>query len=337
MNLKSFYNISRIYFLSFLFLFTYVSAASSQTDSNLIIGEFKVTKVVDGDTFRFDKLDGSARLQFLDTEETFKDDNAAQKTDELRKNWDKYYKNLRDTSKYPVKADSPFGYDSWQWAKEFMKDVDYVRLEKDDLVREKDIFNRWLAYMIVIKNGKEINYNIEAVRQGISPYFNKYGNSKRFHNEFVAAQNYAKENKLGIWSDTVQKYPDYDERLTWWDFRAKQLEDFDSEHKENKYYFNISEINEYKRLENYLGQEVIIFGSIGELLQNRFPYLMTIPVTKENRFEIVIFEEHAGILNEINLQDVLENYVYIMGKLEKRKDRYQIILRDKNQIWMDKD
>src|SRR5262249_48251468 len=38
----------------------------------LVFGEFRVTKVTDGDTIRVDGLDSSLRLLGVDTEETFK-------------------------------------------------------------------------------------------------------------------------------------------------------------------------------------------------------------------------------------------------------------------------
>ncbi|HEY5951062.1 MAG TPA: hypothetical protein VIV40_36475, partial [Kofleriaceae bacterium] len=41
----------------------------------LVIGEFKVTKITDGDTIRVDGLDSSLRLLGMDTEETFKSEN----------------------------------------------------------------------------------------------------------------------------------------------------------------------------------------------------------------------------------------------------------------------
>lgn len=37
----------------------------------------------------------------------------------------------------PVKTDSPLGFEAWKWAEEFFKNVDYVRLEKEDDERGK--------------------------------------------------------------------------------------------------------------------------------------------------------------------------------------------------------
>ena len=308
----------------------------AQTDSSLIIGNFRVSKVTDGDTFRFENLDKPARLLGIDTEETFKTDDAEQKTNEIAANWDAFYLSEKGDSKMPVKADSPLGYEAWKWAEEFFKNVDYVRLEKEDDERSIDIFGRYLVYMIaVMKDGSEVNYNVECVKQGYSPYFNKYGNSKRFNAEFVEAQNYAKQNSIGIWDPNKKHYPDYDERLIWWDKRAKQLDDFEAKYSGNENYFNLGNDKDFARLGNYVGQEITVFGSIGEVLTKKFPYILRIPHTKDEVFSVIIYEENAGLLTDLDIDTKKEYYVFIKGTLETYKDGFQIVLRDKENLWME--
>lgn len=308
----------------------------SQTDSSLIIGNFKISKVTDGDTFRFENLDKPTRLLCIDTEETFKTDDAEQKTNEIASNWEEFYKNERGSSKMPVKTDSPLGFEAWKWAEEFFRDVDYVRLEKEADDRSVDIFGRYLVYMIaVMKDGTEVNYNIECVRQGYSPYFNKYGNSKRFNNEFIEAQTYAKQNNLGIWDPGKKHYPDYDERIVWWNIRAKQIDDYETKYSGSELYFNLASDKDYERLENYLGQEITVFGNISDILTKKFPYIMRIPHTRNETFEIVIHEENAGLLDELDMETKKEYSTYIKGKLEKYNDRYQITLRNKENLWVE--
>lgn len=325
----------RIYTAVLIMLFSGI-LGFSQTDSSLIIGEFKISKVTDGDTFRFENLDKPTRLLGIDTEETFKTDDAEQKTNEIAANWEAFYLSEKGDSKMPVKTDSPLGFEAWKWAEEFFKNVDHVRLEKEDDERSVDIFGRYLVYMIAImKDGTEINYNIECVKQGYSPYFNKYGNSKRFNAEFIEAQNYARANSLGIWDPNKKHYPDYEERLIWWDKRAKQLEDFELKYSGNELYFNLANDKDYERLGNYIGQEVTVFGSISDILTKKFPYLMRIPHTKNETFEIVIHEENAGLLTELDMDSKKEYSVYVKGKLEKYKDNYQIVLKNKDDLWME--
>ncbi|MBS1551011.1 MAG: thermonuclease family protein [Bacteroidetes bacterium] len=310
-------------------------AFSNNADTSLVIGTFKMSKVIDGDTFRFDGMDKSTRLLGIDTEETFKSDDAEQKTNEIAKYWDEFYKSERGDSKMPVKTDSPLGFEAWKWAEEFFKDVEYVRLEKEDNERTIDIYGRYLVYLIAIKKGKEINYNVECVRLGYSPYFNKYGNSKRFHQDFVDAQNYAMEKKLGIWDPFAKHYPDYDERLVWWNKRAEQLDKFDSLYAGKENYFSMASETDFERLADNIGKEVIIFGGISEVLTKKTPYLIRIPHNKEENFEIVVYNEYLKLLDELDIDTKQEYYIYAKGKLEVYNGKYQIVLRDKDQIWME--
>lgn len=322
-----------ILFIICLFIFN--SSCAQKKTNDFVIGEFKISKVIDGDTFRFEGLDNSTRLLGIDTEETFKSDDAEQKSNEIALNWESYYQTEKGDSRFPVKSDSPFGYETKKWAEDFFKDITTARLEIEDTNRTVDIYGRYLVYLFIVKDGSEINYNVECVRQGYSPYFNKYGNSKRFHQEFVDAQNHAKSNNLGIWNSEGKHYPDYEERITWWNKRANQLEDFDLKYSGKDNYFNLSDEYDFSRLESNVGQEITAFGSISDVLTKKFPYLLRIPHNKQQTFEIVVFEENQNLLQEIDVEELKNYYVYIRGTLSKHKDRYQIVLKDKNQIWME--
>ncbi|HAY34536.1 MAG TPA: hypothetical protein DCY06_10410 [Bacteroidetes bacterium] len=324
-------------YLSALYFFIFSGYSFSQISENnsLILGTFKITKVIDGDTFKFENLDGSSRLLGIDTEETFKTDDAAAKTDEISAKWDEYYRLEKGENKMPVKTNSPLGYEAMIWAKEFLKDVENARLELEDENRAMDIFGRHLVYMFVQKDGKEINYNVECVRLGYSPYFNKYGNSKKYHQDFIAAQEYARNNKLGIWDPDKKHYPDYEERINWWNKRAEQLENFEKKYSDNENYFNLSDESDFKRLSENVGNEIIVFGNISDVLTKKFPYLLRIPRTKEDTFELVIFEDNANLLNEMEIDNKKEYYTYIKGTLGVYKGKYQIELKDKDQIWIE--
>jgi endonuclease YncB( thermonuclease family) len=320
----------------YLLLFLSISLNAQSTDSTsstLVIGIFKVTKVIDGDTFRFDKLDRSSRLVGIDTEETFKGADAEQKNFEIGKLWESFYKSERGDSRMPVKTDSPMGYEAWKWAEKFFEKVDRVRLEIDEPERVLDIYDRYLAYVIAImKDGTEINYNIEAVKQGYSPYFNKYGNSKRFHKEFVEAQEYAMKNKLGIWNPGKKAYPDYDERLIWWNKRAEQLENFEKKYSGNPNYLNLNHEKDFDRLKDFAGKEVIVFGSISEILKNKTPYLIRIPHNRVKTFDVVVYVEYISLIDELDLDYQKEFYTYFKGKIEPYKGRFQMVLRNKDQF-----
>jgi len=71
----------------------------------------------------------------------------------------------------------------------------YVDLEFESWLRGR--YGVLLAYVFV--DGK--NINLELVRRGLSRYYIKYGQSKKYHNEFKVAENLARKEKLNIWGD----------------------------------------------------------------------------------------------------------------------------------------
>jgi len=322
-------------FLSLLLIFAFTFANAQVKDSSLIVGNFVITKITDGDTFKFKNLDKSTRLLCIDTEETFKSKDARERSEEIASDWLNFYRENQKGSNHPIKLDSPFGYETWQWTKEFMEDVDSVRLEKDDNLRGIDVFDRYLVYVIAYKKGKEINYNIECVKTGHSPYFNKYGNSRRFHKEFVEAQEYAKKNKLGIWDASTKCYPDYEERLVWWNKRAAQIENFEKTHAGDNKYINFLSDDGFANLKDYIGTEVIIFASISEIFNTKFPYLIRFSHDRLNSVDLVVFEDKADLFNEIKLDDFMSNYIYVKGKLELYKGKYKITFKSKDQLWIE--
>jgi len=78
----------------------------------------------------------------------------------------------------------------------------YIDLEFEGPIRGR--YGRLLAYVFV----DGANFNLELVRQGLSPYYAKYGFSQKYHEEFKEAERYARNHKLNIWGDTAltEKY-----------------------------------------------------------------------------------------------------------------------------------
>ena len=52
------------------------------------------------------------------------------------------------------------------------------------------------------------NLNLDLVRQGLSPYYTKYGKSEKYDADFRAAEKQAREEGLNIWGDPelTEKY-----------------------------------------------------------------------------------------------------------------------------------
>jgi micrococcal nuclease len=72
----------------------------------------------------------------------------------------------------------------------------YIDIEFE-MSRIRGNYGRLLAYVFV--NGK--NLNIDLVRQGLSPYYAKYGRSQKYDTEFRFAERQARREKLNIWVD----------------------------------------------------------------------------------------------------------------------------------------
>jgi len=276
----------------------------------IIVGEFKVSKVVDGDTIRVDGLDNSLRLLGMDTEETFKGEanRRAVETD-----WNAYLAEKKGKPR-PGRIETPMGEIAKAWAKKFFAGVTTVRIERDHPGEIRDRFNRYLAYAIALKDGKWVNFNVEAVRAGMSPYFTKYGYSRRYHNEFVAAQDEARNNKLGIWSPDpkLMKYPDYPERFAWWEARAAFLEAFRNEAKDKPNYIDLTHWDAMKRLEEYVGKEVKVIGVVAEVrYAERGPSRALLSYRMFHDFPLVFFDR--DVLAQSGLVEWKGEFIIVTG------------------------
>lgn len=322
-------------FTGILLVFIFI-AGSAAAQHGYVIGEFTFSKILDGDTFRFEGLNRTTRLLGIDTEETFKDEDAESKVKDIASRWLEYYSHKKDSSGKPAKIESPFGYDTWLWTKELFKDVVKVRLETDNSVRVTDMYNRYLVYIIAIKeDGTEFNYNIKCVKEGYSPYFSKYGYSDRFHNEFVAAQEYAQKNRLGIWSGNELCYPDYNERIEWWNKRGDQVSRFETNFYGKAGYYSMLDRKDYEKLKNHLNDTVTIFSNIARVLIENEPHIVKFEISDAEQIDLVFFKQNYSLLEELKLDDPKDYYVYAKGKLTEYKGRLQIIIEDRSQVWVE--
>ena len=72
----------------------------------------------------------------------------------------------------------------------------YVKLEFE-IKRLRGNHGRLLAYVFV----DEQNLNLDLARQGLSPYYTKYGKSEKYDAEFRAAEKQARKEELNTWGD----------------------------------------------------------------------------------------------------------------------------------------
>jgi len=99
------------------------------------------------------------------------------------------------------KQNIPMGKVASNYAKKRLKGK-YVDLKFEGPIRGR--YGRLLAYVYV----DGVNFNLELVREGLSPYYTKYGLSQKYDKEFREAERYARKQKLNIWGDPelTQKY-----------------------------------------------------------------------------------------------------------------------------------
>jgi len=78
----------------------------------------------------------------------------------------------------------------------------YVELEFGP--ERRDRYGRLLGYLFL----DGMNFNVEVVRNGLSPYYTKFGSSRSYDHDFKEAEKFARKNKLNIWGDPElsQKY-----------------------------------------------------------------------------------------------------------------------------------
>jgi len=252
---------------AFVVIFLIAVSGVAAAEPDVVIGEFELQRVVDGDTVRVRGLDSSLRLLGIDTEETFKHDKERRA---YAKGFAAYAKEVRGTSPRPAKFATPLGDEAKKWAEAWFAGVTTVRLERDDPHEIKDRYRRYLAYVLAEKHGKWLNYNVEAVRAGMSPYFPKYGRSRRYDRDFIAAEAEAKAAKRGIWAPGAEAYPDYPEREAWWTARGDFVAKFHDEaarkpSKSRVAMIDLTHDDAVAQLEANVGHDVVALGVVGEI------------------------------------------------------------------------
>ncbi len=287
---------------------------------SLKLGDFPIegpAAVLDGDTIRVKGLSASLRLLAIDTEETFK---KQWERDLFDAGWEEYKKQLRGNSARPVKMATPAGEDAKKWAQNFFTGVYSVRLERDHPGEIRDVFNRYLAYVFVEKNGEWVNYNVECVRAGHSPYFAKYGRSRRFHREFIEAQKEARANKRGIWSDDGKHYDDYDERLKWWNDREATITRFERDAEASpETHIALTRWDAMRKLEAMVGQEVVVLGGVVDvILRENGPAVVKLARNRTSSFDIVFWDRDVLLSTGIGFKK--GEYVQVRGAVNKYRN-----------------
>jgi len=179
------------------------------------INRVKLTKVVDGDTVKVQmgKGEESLRLICLDTEESRRGGNKPlTNAGKAASKWAKQYFGADD-------AGVPAG--------DVYVDVEFDTGDPVPVCLRKHRGNYGRLICTVHKDGR--NYNLDAVREGWSPYFVKYGRSRLYHEDLLKAEARAQARGVGVWDPDINaggNSRDYAVLLPWWHLRAGVVEDY---------------------------------------------------------------------------------------------------------------
>jgi endonuclease YncB( thermonuclease family) len=287
--------------------------------------------IVDGDTVAVIGLDASLRLTAIDTEEVWH--HRSDLRDRAYSDFGDYLRLMYADAQGIPKFATPMGELAREYARQFFEGDTRVRLEYDSLENTRGYFGRYLVYVYAERDEGWVNYNLECVRAGMSPYFTKYGYSRRFHDELVEAQNEARAEQRGIWDPVLPHYPDYDERLAWWDRRAEAIEHFRRSYGGRPDYVEVGRTSEFERLVDLAGRTITVFGTIADIREDWTPPRVLLSHRIGNDFIMVAFRD--GVLSSYDFERYRGEYFYVRGRVNLYRGSPQFILDDGVEIWME--
>lgn len=287
------------------------------------IKNLQVTKVVDGDTIKVllnDKRE-FIRMDYVDAEESYSE----------------YSKPVTDMGK----AASEMAIKYFILPDGELAQVD-LEFDTDDpvencLEKYRDHQGRLIAY--VKKNGE--NFNIKLIREGWSPYFIKYGNSRLYHQEMITAEIEAQANNLGVWHPQVnrgKRKRNYSLLVPWWSLRASIVDNYRTHGIASgvlEVRLDFPKILAAARAEEYVTVFYDLQGGVSKWLDNG---ALIYDGTKDHRLKLWIPNTNTEEMKP--LLQLLKNryfglgrgYVYITGQLHMYRDKPEIILSEINQL-----
>ena len=300
---------------------------------DLRIGDYRLADdpIIDGDTIRVEGIKGSVRLLSLDTEEKLH--GHAQRA-AAAKDFDAHRKREREESARPPKMGTPMGEEAAEFARGFFEGAEVVRLERDDPKKRRGNFGRLLAYAFVEKDGRWTSYSVACVRAGMSPYFTKYGYSRRFHDELKSAEAEARKAKRGIWNPNAKGYGDYDERRAWWDARADFIGAFEDRAERSDDLIPLSHYDAHERLEEKVGKQVTVMSTVDGIESFKGLVRVSLAAQNKQRFPIIFFDRSA--FRASGLERFKGEPVTVRGTVERyAKGSYrtlQIVVQEPEQV-----
>lgn len=275
--------------------------------------------VVDGDTIEAVGFGESIRLLSLDTDETLSPkERALAERVTHRGSWADYIAQKQKGTEADGRRFGNYGTKMGErarkYARDFFEGVETVKVEYESPTRTHGFFGRHLAYVWVERDGDWVNYNIEAVRDGISPYYTKYGFSQLYHDAFLEAQREARQAGRGIWSDDAKGYPDYDARIEYWNGRAKQIQGFRNRFEDDPRFVDLAEDTAFADLRDKIGERMVVFGEPTSLKERGQPQRLRMSYRYRRDFTVVAFDPYELTAAEANPDK--QDFVYVEGVVE---------------------
>lgn len=182
------------------------------------IHSLKLTKVVDGDTIKvlLNDKEESLRLACLDTEESWPGGSKpVTEAGRQASTWAKKWFDV-NTDGFPTSNISV--------------DIEFDTSDPESICMRKHRGNYGRLICYVHKDGE--NYNLSAIKEGWSPYFVKYGRSRLYHKDFLAAERDAQAEEMGIWNEKINAggaHREYDRLIPWWYLRDSIVQGYREE------------------------------------------------------------------------------------------------------------
>lgn len=298
-------------------------------ERTLVVGVFPITPdtVVDGDTVRVPGQP-SIRIVGLDCEEVFHRD---RDREAAKADFKAYARDKRGDSPLPVKYGTPAGEAARAFAGQLLAGATALRIERDGLQGpERDGFDRLLGHVFVVRPQGDLNFALEMVRAGHSPYFVKYGRNRRLDAEFAAAEAEAREAGRGIWGrEGPPHYPDYAERLAWWHARARQVDAWRAA-PDAPERIELGTHLGAQRLAQRTDQPVALFGSIGRMRLDEFPFILFLAHKKGEDLPVVVRDRK--VLESIDPLRLARGYVVVKGTLTLYRGKPQVEVAEAAQV-----
>lgn len=276
--------------------------------------------IVDGDTLRAVGFGQSIRLLCIDTEETLEGEDLEAAT----RDWVAYQEEKSAESEGPANYGTFLGNEATEFAREFFEEYDEIFVEYQSPKNTRGFYGRHLGYVWVQdgEDGPWKNYSVEAVRAGMSPYFTSFGWCDKYHDEFEAAQNEAREAQRGIWAPDAKGYDDYEERLQRWNRRARQVGLFRTHFADKPNTVELGTDTAMSSLRLKVGERVIVFGALDRHAPRARP--PKLHLYHRHRDDFVVVVDEGLSFDQFGVDFVPNQFLYVEGQVEMYRGNPQL-------------